>query len=135
MKPPVTTIAATLFLAGAAFAQDTPSDVAIPETALLPIDMAEVAPAELQAADVLDAAGEEFGRITSIVFTSTGEMDAAVVSAGGFLGFGRHSVAIPLEELSVSAPPDRPSALVVQLPLTEAEFKDMPEVGSVPATE
>ena len=129
MKTALYMLAIAALATPAAIAQQAPEGTP-PAVVLTPVDMAEVAPAELRGADVMGADGEEIGQITAIVFTSTGEMGAAVISTGGFLGFGRHSVAIPLEQLSVSTPPDASGEMVVRLPLTEEELKEMPEVGA-----
>jgi PRC-barrel domain protein len=118
-------------LATPVMAQDTAAPVSEPAPVpdiLVPV--ADLAPAALTGADVIGADGEELGRITQIVFTSMGEMEAAVVSTGGFLGFGRHSVAIPVEDLTVSEPADQPGMVTVKLPLTLEELKAMPEVGA-----
>jgi|GEM_PF-6915835 len=128
MKPKYLLILATVIaLPVSAAAQESRSGIVLPA-----LDLTEVAPAELRGADVLGMDGQEIGQITAVVFTSTGEMEAAVVSTGGFLGFGRHSVSIPLDELQISAPTDAPGAVVVQLPMTEAQLKDLPEVGAAP---
>ncbi len=136
----ITAIAALagLTLGGAAFAQsDTTStdpavapaaeaEVAVAET-VIPVE--EVVPEDLAGANVLGVDGEGIGRVTNIVFTALGEVEAAVVSTGGFLGFGRHSVAIPVGDLSVLERSDQPGALFVKLPLTQDELKAMPEIG------
>ncbi|MEM8870336.1 MAG: PRC-barrel domain-containing protein [Pseudomonadota bacterium] len=129
---------AALTLGAAAIAQ-TETDTTAPQTdggaevvasepALVPVD--EVIPEELAGVNVVGTDGEGIGRVTDIVFTSLGEVEAAVVSTGGFLGFGRHSVAIPVEELEVLERADQPGALVVQLPMTQDDLKAMPEVGA-----
>ncbi|MEM7614595.1 MAG: PRC-barrel domain-containing protein [Pseudomonadota bacterium] len=102
-------------------------EVAVSEPVLVPVE--EVIPEELAGANVLGTDGEGIGRVTDIVFTSLGEVEAAVVSTGGFLGFGRHSVAIPVAELSVLERADQPGSLVVQLPMSQDDLKAMPEVG------
>lgn len=135
----ITAIAALagLALGGAAFAQsETTTDAAAApaaeaetEVAETVIPVEEVVPEDLAGANVLGVDGEGIGRVTNIVFTALGEVEAAVVSTGGFLGFGRHSVAIPVDDLSVLERSDQPGALFVKLPMTQDELKAMPEIG------
>lgn len=127
MKQYLLVAAAFLIVAPPVLGQDNPSESTQP---MKPLNMAEIAPAELQGVDVMGKDGDAIGRITSIVFTSTGEMQSAVVSTGGFLGFGRHSVAIPVTELTVAVPPEQMLRIVVSLPVTEDELRAMPDVNS-----
>ncbi|MEM8789210.1 MAG: PRC-barrel domain-containing protein [Pseudomonadota bacterium] len=82
----------------------------------------------LAGADVLSVDGEDIGTVSGIVFTAAGDISAAVVSVGGFLGFGRHSVAIPVDDLQVEpGDVDTGDDLIVKLPLTEDQVRAMPE--------
>lgn len=145
MKHTVLTSVAVFALAAAAHAQTTETETApaadaatlaeetVAET-VIPVE--EVVPEDLAGANVLGVDGDGIGRVTNIVFTALGEVEAAVVSTGGFLGFGRHSVAIPVTDLSVVERSDQPGALFVKLPMTQDELKAMPEIGDeAPATE
>lgn len=147
MKHTVLASVAAFALATAAHAQTTETETApaadatalaeetVAET-VIPVE--EVVPEDLAGANVLGVDGDGIGRVTNIVFTALGEVEAAVVSTGGFLGFGRHSVAIPVTDLSVVERSDQPGALFVKLPLTQDELKAMPEIGdeaTEPATE
>ena len=147
MKHTVLTSVAAFALAAAAHAQTTETETApaadaapqaeetVAET-VIPVE--EVVPEDLAGANVLGVDGDGIGRVTNIVFTALGEVEAAVVSTGGFLGFGRHSVAIPVADLSVVERSDQPGALFVKLPITQDDLKAMPEIGdeaTEPATE
>ena len=112
--------------AGTVLAQDTPQDTApapLP-TAIAPQDMtAEM----LTGADVFSIEGADIGEVSDIVFASSGNLEAAVISVGGFLGFGSHDVSIPLEDLVVIERADIEGEMIVQVPLTKAQMKALPE--------
>jgi sporulation protein YlmC with PRC-barrel domain len=43
---------------------------------------------------------EKIGGITELIVDKSGNLDAVLVGAGGFLGLGEHDVAIPYSEIS-----------------------------------
>lgn len=86
----------------------------------------------LAGADVYGSDGETMGRVTEVVFTPEGDVDAAVIAVGGFLGFGRHEAAIPVEDLALMEKADTEGEMIVQVPLTEEEFKALPEYAAAP---
>ncbi len=49
--------------------------------------------------NVYNEANEKIGDISEIIIDSTGRVDGAVISVGGFLGMGEHLVAVPLTQL------------------------------------
>merc|ERR1711974_233947 len=53
---------------------------------------------------VVEADGDTIGDIDYVIKTDAGY--AAVVGVGGFLGLGEHTVAVPLEEISMAAEND-----------------------------
>ena len=110
-------------LAGAAFAQDATEGTTPPPAAA----EGSVTAVVLEGAEVFGVDGQGMGEVTDVVTTDTGEIEAAIISVGGFLGFGRHSVAIPMEDLSVMERQDDPGEMIVQVPMTVAELKEMPE--------
>lgn len=96
----------------------------------------------LAGAEVFSIDGDGIGEVSDIVFTTSGDLDSAVISVGGFLGFGQHSVAIPVAELNVMEKVDTEGEVIVQVPLTKAQMKALPEyetpaaeVGAAEATE
>ena len=121
---PIAFIAAVA--AAPVLAQDTPQDTApapLP-TAIAPQDMtAEM----LTGADVFSIEGADIGEVSDIVFARSGNLEAAVISVGGFLGFGSHDVSIPLEDLVVIERADIEGEMIVQVPLTKAQMKALPE--------
>jgi hypothetical protein len=70
---------------------------------------------------VVEADGEEIGDVDYVIKTDTGY--AAVVGVGGFLGLGEHTVAVPLEEISMAAENDLKLSA-----WTKAELEAQPEV-------
>ena len=107
-------------------AQDTPQDAApapLP-TAIAPQDMTVEM---LTGADVFSIEGADIGEVSDIVFARSGNLEAAVISVGGFLGFGSHDVSIPLEDLVVIERADIEGEMIVQVPLTKAQMKALPE--------
>ena len=53
-------------------------------------------------ATVYDLSENKIGEVTDLIIGSDGNVMAAVISVGGFLGVGQKDVAIPFKELKVS---------------------------------
>ena len=53
-------------------------------------------------ADVYDTSEHKVGNVTDLKIDSTGNVTAAIIGVGGFLGVGQKDVAIPFKELKVS---------------------------------
>ena len=117
-------LALVLALPAAALAQSAEVTPAPLPAAIAPED---VTADMLDGADVFSVEGADIGRVRDIVFTSAGEVDAAVISVGGFLGFGQHRVSIPVEDLVVIERVDVEGEMIVQVPLTRAQMKALPE--------
>jgi sporulation protein YlmC with PRC-barrel domain len=81
---------------------------------------------QLSGADVFSSEGQDIGRIADIVYTEDGNIEAAVVTVEGFWGFGRHSVKIPMAELTVNPPIGPRGVFAVLLPLTRDQVRAMP---------
>ena len=65
--------------------------------------------------------GEKIGEIDDLVLTPDGTLSAAVVEVGGFLGMGKHRVAIPVKQFTAIHPK-------VTLPgATKEALKGLPE--------
>ncbi|WP_244888924.1 PRC-barrel domain-containing protein [Jannaschia rubra] len=79
---------------------------------------AEYRVGDLNGVDVMGETGNNLGKIDGVVMM--GDEVAAVVGVGGFLGLGKHSVAIPLDELEVR------DGVVVLNSMTESELQGMP---------
>jgi sporulation protein YlmC with PRC-barrel domain len=75
--------------------------------------------------EVRSAAGEDMGRIVDVVVDRTGQVRAAVIDFGGFLGVGSRKVAVDWNALSFSPPGDKGGR--VTLELTRDQVKAGPE--------
>ena len=54
--------------------------------------------------DVYNDKGEKIGKVDDLVLSSDGTLSTAVVNVGGFLGVGKHLVAIPVRQFAHIAP-------------------------------
>lgn len=70
---------------------------------------------------VVEADGEEVGDVDYVIKTDEGY--AAVVGVGGFWGFGEHTVAVPLDQISMAAENDLKLSA-----WTKAELEAQPEI-------
>ncbi|MBB5055115.1 sporulation protein YlmC with PRC-barrel domain [Afipia massiliensis] len=52
--------------------------------------------------NVYNQANEKVGDISELIIDSSGRVEGAVVSVGGFLGMGEHLVAVPMNQLKFS---------------------------------
>ncbi len=65
---------------------------------------------------LVDASGERAGRIVDVLADKTGQVKAAIVDYGGFLGIGSRRVAVAWQELRFGTP-GNPNAVAVGIPL------------------
>ena len=125
------TAAASAMFAGGAPAQSTDTmpaepgmgaDVTAPDAALTPdfnsID--EMTVGDIIGRKVYEPAGDTIGKIDYIVARNGGA--DAVVGIGGFLGLGKYSVALPLDEFTYDA-----EQRMVKLDTTKDALKEQPE--------
>jgi sporulation protein YlmC with PRC-barrel domain len=68
--------------------------------------------------DVQNAQGEQLGRIDDLAIKRDGKLSYAVVTRGGFLGFGHEYVAIPFEKLEID-----PRREQVRMDVTREQFE------------
>jgi sporulation protein YlmC with PRC-barrel domain len=54
--------------------------------------------------DVYNDKGEKIGKVDDLVLSPDGTLSTAVVNVGGFLGLGKHLVAIPVRQFAHIAP-------------------------------
>jgi sporulation protein YlmC with PRC-barrel domain len=74
--------------------------------------------------EVRSSAGEDMGRIVDVLVDQTGQIRAAVVDFGGFLGVGNRKVVVDWNALHF-APSDQPDRIT--LDLTRSQVKEAPE--------
>jgi sporulation protein YlmC with PRC-barrel domain len=75
--------------------------------------------------EVQSATGENMGRIVDVVVDRAGQVRAAVIDFGGFLGVGSRRIAIDWDALSFPAPDDKSGR--VTLEFTRDQVKAAPE--------
>jgi sporulation protein YlmC with PRC-barrel domain len=54
--------------------------------------------------DVYNDKGEKIGKVDDLVLSPDGTLSTAVINVGGFLGVGKHLVAIPVKQFAHVAP-------------------------------
>jgi sporulation protein YlmC with PRC-barrel domain len=74
---------------------------------------------------VVSAAGENMGRIVDVVVDRSGQVRAAVIDFGGFLGVGSRKIAVDWTALSFPRPGDKTGR--VSLEFTRDQVKAGPE--------
>ena len=74
-------------------------------------------------ADVYDTSENKVGNVTDLMIDSSGNVTAAIIGVGGFLGVGQKDVVIPFKELKVST---RDGKEWLVLNRTKDELKKMP---------
>jgi PRC-barrel domain len=75
--------------------------------------------------DVRSAADENMGRIVNVIADRTGQLRAAVIEFGGFLGVGSRKIAVAWTALHF--PPDGRKGDHATLDLTRDQVRGMPE--------
>jgi len=75
--------------------------------------------------EVRSATGENMGRIVDVVVDRTGQVRAAVIDFGGFLGVGSRKIAVDWDALSFPRPDDKAGR--VTLEFTRDQVKAGPE--------
>ena len=103
----------------AAFAQGAPQSIAVQRMATVQSGTGFRA-SKLVGSDVYDNSGSKIGAIDDIVLESPDAGAFAILSVGGFLGMGKHLVAVPFNDLRI----DR-KQIVLQTDKTQ--LKAMPE--------
>ena len=75
---------------------------------------------EILGKNVTNDKGEKVGKIEDLIITPKDTVSYAIVGAGGFLGVGRHDVAIPVSQFKIEK--DK----IVLPGATKAAIKEMP---------
>jgi sporulation protein YlmC with PRC-barrel domain len=75
--------------------------------------------------EVVSSAGEDMGRIVDVLVDRRGQLRAAIIDFGGFLGVGSRKIAVDWNALQFP-PPGKPDAKIT-LELTRDQVKAAPE--------
>jgi sporulation protein YlmC with PRC-barrel domain len=108
-----------LSLPATALAQGAPQSIAVQRMATVQSGTGYRA-SKLVGSDVYDSSGSKIGAIDDIVLESPNAGAFAILSVGGFLGMGKHLVAVPFNDLQISS-----RQIVLQA--DKAQLKAMPE--------
>jgi hypothetical protein len=75
--------------------------------------------------EVVSSAGEDMGRVVDVLVDRRGQVRAAIIDFGGFLGVGSRKIAVDWSALHFP-PPEKPDAKIT-LELTRDQVKAAPE--------
>ncbi|WP_108660822.1 PRC-barrel domain-containing protein [Acuticoccus kandeliae] len=75
-----------------------------------------------EGSNVVNAEGQEIGRIEEVVLDSATEEPAVVVAVGGFLGMGEKKIAFPYRDFAVAE-----KTIVLDTAMSEDDIKAMPD--------
>ena len=70
---------------------------------------------------------KSIGSIDDVIIASNGQIKAAVIGVGGFLGVGQKDVAVPFDQLHVSRKADSSSIEKITVSYTKDELKNAPK--------
>ena len=79
---------------------------------------------DLEGARVYDTADDNVGEVSDLLVNAKGEIEAAVIDVGGFLGWGEHTVAVPLEKVQILRAADG-SAPRLQVEISREQLEKM----------
>ncbi|WP_342957605.1 PRC-barrel domain-containing protein [Paraburkholderia sp. JHI869] len=113
------TFGCALGVPSAAFAQGAAQSIAVQRMATVQSGTGYRA-SKLVGSDVYDTSGSKIGAIDDIVLESPNEGAFAILSVGGFLGLGKHLVAVPFNDLRIDS-----KQIVLQT--DKAQLKTLPE--------
>ncbi|MEX3961341.1 PRC-barrel domain-containing protein [Paraburkholderia sp. EG286B] len=113
------TFGCALGVPSAAFAQGAPQSIAVQRMATVQSGTGFRA-SKLVGSDVYDNSGSKIGAIDDIVLESPNQGAFAILSVGGFLGLGKHLVAVPFNDLRIDSKQ-------IVLPADKDQLKAMPE--------
>jgi hypothetical protein len=86
---------------------------------------------DIMGMNVLGAKDEKIGSVSDLLMDKDGNVLAAVVGVGGFLGIGQKNVAITFDTLQISA--DKDGDPQAKLTLTKEELENAPEFKTAAA--
>jgi hypothetical protein len=137
MKRVLTATALAVALAAPAFAQQpaTKPDTALQSSANMPANAGFVQQqsqnewrgSKLIGASVYGPDDKSIGSIDDVIVASDGQIKAAVIGVGGFLGVGQKDVAVPFNSLQVMQKADSSSIEKITVTYTKDQLKDAPK--------
>jgi len=82
---------------------------------------------KLVGASVYGPDNNSIGEISDVNIGSDGQIKAAVIGVGGFLGVGQKDVTVPFQQLNVSRKPDSGSIDKITVSYTKDQLKNAPK--------
>jgi sporulation protein YlmC with PRC-barrel domain len=101
-------VAGSLLLASAAYAAEDSMKTATPQATAAAADMSfkgDWRASKVVGLNVYNAQNENVGSINDLLVDKSGNIKAAVISVGGFLGMGARLVAVPFDKMKFSSEP------------------------------
>jgi len=83
-------------------------------------EMGQMLASKLIGTTVVSQNNETIGDVNDVLFDRGGQVMAAVIGVGGFLGIGEKDVAVPFQQLEFIANTDAPAATTTAPPATPA---------------
>ena len=115
----------TCVLAGGAFAQGAPQQVA--KVDVKSLDTAYRG-SKIIGSTVYNDQNQSVGKIDDLLISNDGKAPFAVLSVGGFLGMGDHMIVVPTSNLRVAFDKDKSDNNKIVLPgATKDQLKGLPE--------
>lgn len=81
---------------------------------------------KLIGAEVYGPDDKSIGEINDVIFADNGQIKAAVVGVGGFLGVGEKDVALPFEALNITRKPDSAAIEKITVSFSKDELMNAP---------
>jgi sporulation protein YlmC with PRC-barrel domain len=100
------------------------------EAQLVPVDIAELTVEELTGASLRNVDGETLGTIDDALLDEGGNIESLVVSFGGFLGFGKKTVEVALDEVELMK--DEGGSVVARTTMTPESLEQRPDYEEPP---
>jgi sporulation protein YlmC with PRC-barrel domain len=100
------------------------------EAQLVPVDIAELTVEELTGASLRNVDGETLGTIDDALLDDGGNIESLVVSFGGFLGFGKKTVEVALDEVELMK--DEGGSVVARTTMTPESLEQRPDYEQPP---
>ena len=108
----IAALAGSAMLAGAAFAQTTPSASTTDRAGMAPAATADTSSlqgnwraSKIAGLSVYNDKNESVGSINDLLTDKSGNIKAVVIGVGGFLGVGEHLVAVPFDKVKFVSEP------------------------------
>ena len=102
LKTVALSASALAFAGGLAFAQTTMTREPSTGRSVVTNPSYQLLASDIYKANVYDPSEHKIGDVSDLMIDSNGNVTAAIISVGGFLGIGQKDVVIPFKELQIS---------------------------------